>query len=212
MSLCALAQSPTTLPGSSAPATVLQTDSPGVVVHPPAPALPLSSNQHEKWPLNAKQRLLRPGFRLHAATLRRDAIVALRVPTFLARDLPIRKQQADLGAPSLKPKFNLPKLTHLMPQRIVICHISTGADQEKVASDAIAGLTELRKNVLEKLGDEGKKPVDQLSRENRKRILQIDTYLNIAQAATERGPLRCGTCSQCVTRGNRLIPRRPFAF
>lgn len=212
MSLCALAQSPTTLPGSSAPATVLQTDSPGVVVHPPAPALPLSLESARKMAVERQAAVIAARVSLHAATLRRDAIVALRVPTFLARDLPIRKQQADLGVSVAEAEVQLTEIN--ASYAAAYCYLSYlyALDQEKVASDAIAGLTELRKNVLEKLGDEGKKPVDQLSRENRKRILQIDTYLNIAQARRSEARSGAERALSALREAIGLPPDAPLHF
>ena len=125
---------------------------------------------------------------LQTAVQRRHAIVSLRVPTLLARDLPIRKQQAELGvqvgeAGVLSAQINAGYavaygyLTYLY-----------AIEQEKVAADAVASLSELRERLsTRQAGREKERKEEKEEADLTKDILDgadralVDSYLNVAR-------------------------------
>ncbi|MGL4555585.1 MAG: TolC family protein [Gemmataceae bacterium] len=85
---------------------------------------------------------------LHAAITRRDAINSLRVPTFLARDLPIRKHQSDLGVSAADAALQLARLNASYGATYSYLSYLYALEQEKVAAEAIVNLNKLREKVL----------------------------------------------------------------
>ncbi len=112
---------------------------------------------------------------LQAAVQRKHALVNLRVPTFLARDLPIRREQAEHGVEVAEAGVTLARMNASYSATFCYLTYLYAVEQEKVAADAIEGLREV-KGKLE--GDDE----DKDSYERRSDVLLIDAYLGIAEA------------------------------
>jgi outer membrane protein TolC len=121
---------------------------------------------------------------LTAALVRRDAINSLRVPTFVARDLPVRKQQSDLGVSVAEANLHLAELNAKYAVTYSYLTYLYAKEQEKVATDAITNLTELRTKLLTPAPDAAdKKPLnpEELDGLNRKNYLHVESFLRLAQ-------------------------------
>jgi outer membrane protein TolC len=121
---------------------------------------------------------------LQAAVQRQHALVNLRVPTFLARDLPIRRDQADHGVAVAEAGVTLARMN--ASYSATYCYLSYlyALEQEKVTTDAIKGLDE-----IQKILSRGKEPKagKETPKTRRMRIdrLHVDAYMGLARARQE---------------------------
>ena len=149
---------------------------------------------------------------LTAALVRREAINSLRVPTFVARDLPVRKQQSDLGVSVAEANLHLAQLNAKYAVTYSYLTYLYAREQEKVAKDAIASLTELRGKLLTPEDAAEKKPLkpEELDGPNRKNFLHVETYLLLAQTRQQEAEVGAERALSSLRETLGLCPDAPL--
>lgn len=140
-----------------------------------------------------------------AAIVRRDAVHNLRVPTLLARDLPVRRQQSDLGVRVAEAGVHLAQLNASYSAGYTYLSYLYALEQEKVAADAVEGLTELRGKALGEV-KAGREP----SLEQRISQQHVETYLNVARARRDEARLGAERALSALREAMGLPPDAPL--
>lgn len=144
-----------------------------------------------------------------AAVIRRDAVYNLRVPTFLARDLPVRRNQADLGVQVAEAGVHLAQLNASYAAAYTYLSYLYALEQEKVAADAVENLTDLRGKLLGKEKDKkGRVPEP----EDRIAQLHVETYLNVAKARRDEARLGAERALSGLREALGLAPDCPLTI
>jgi outer membrane protein TolC len=197
----------------ASPSVVL--NGPIVLETAPQPLVPLSLAAAQAQALERNSHVGAARASLTAAVVRREAITSLRVPTFVARDLPVRKQQSDLGVSVAEANLHLAQMNIKYAVTYSYLTYLYAKEQEKVTRDAIANLTELRTKLLMPPGDaKDKKPrnPEDLESTERTNFLYVETYLRLAQTRQQEAEVGSERALSALREALGLCPDAPLAL
>jgi outer membrane protein TolC len=146
---------------------------------------------------------------LQAAVQRSHALTNLRVPTFIARDLPIRREQADSGVRVAEAGVHLAQMN--ASYSVTYCYLSYlyALEQAQVTKDAMDGLSEIQ-GELEKIYSEDK-PGNNAERAQRTIArLQIKSYMSIAKARKAEAEMGAERALSALREAMGLCPDTPI--
>jgi len=154
---------------------------------------------------------------LTAALVRREAINSLRVPTFVARDLPVRKQQSDRGVTVAEANFHLAQMNIKYAVTYAYLSYLYAKEQEQITLDAIANLTELRTKLLTPVAedkDQAKKlrNPDELESTERTNFLYVETFLRLAQTRQQEAQVGAERALSALREALGLAPDTPVVL
>jgi hypothetical protein len=200
-----------------APVAALPAD--GVVVSQPevVQVIPLSLGAAQAHALERQPLVAAANASLVAAAVRRDAIHSLRVPNFVARDLPVRKQQSDLGVAVADANLRLAQMNALYAVNYSYISYLYILEQERIAADAIPRLLELRTRLLTPPDqDKGQAPKElnpeKLPRDERINFLQVETSLNLARTRQAEAQMAAERALSALREAMALPPDCPLAI
>ncbi|MFQ3592000.1 MAG: TolC family protein [Gemmataceae bacterium] len=173
---------------------------------------PLSLSKAQQLALERSSHVRAAGASLTAAVVRRDAINSLRVPTFVARDLPVRKQQSDLGVSVAQANLHLAQMNIKYAVTYSYLTYLYAKEQEQVARDGIAGLTELRTKLLTPVDGDSKELLnpDELTGLKRRNFLYVEIFLRTAQTRQQEAEVGAERALSALREALGLCPDAPL--